>query len=262
MQSKKITLIGAGNVATQLGLALNDAGHNILQVYSPTKRSSQTLAKLLNADSTNDLKKINTDADIYIIAIKDDLVADVVKKLIPIAIGIKNKILIHTSGSTSMSVLKNASKNYGVFYPLQTFSKSKKVGFKNIPICIEANNSDTYKTLQDLAKGISIKVQKVNSEQRKALHIAAVFACNFSNHLYTIADEIVSKNKLSFDLLKPLIQETAEKIKNNPPVKMQTGPAIRGDKKIMKTHLKFLSGNKEYQQLYKLLSQSIEKTKN
>ena len=140
---------------------------------------------------------------------------------------------------------------------MQTFSKNKKVDFKNIPICLEANNTDTFKALKNLADSISENVQKVNSDQRKAIHVAAVFACNFSNHLYVIADHILSENKLSFDLLKPLIMETADKIKNNSPLKMQTGPAIRGDKKIIKAHLKILSGNKNYQQLYKLLSLSI-----
>ncbi|MBA3704774.1 MAG: DUF2520 domain-containing protein [Bacteroidetes bacterium] len=130
-----------------------------------------------------------------------------------------------------------------------------------IPICLEANNSDTFKVLQSLANSISSNVQKVNSEQRKSLHVAAVFACNFSNHLYAIAAEILLENKLPFDLLKPLIEETAEKIKNNSPSKTQTGPAIRGDKKIMDSHLKLLAGKKEYQQLYKALSQSIMNNK-
>ena len=115
----------------------------------------------------------------------------------------------------------------------------------------------TLKTLQKLAKSISDNVNKINSEQRKTIHLAAVFACNFSNHLYTIASEILENNKLSFDILKPLIEETALKIKNNHPSQMQTGPAIRGDKKIMDQHLKLLSKDKKLQTIYKLMSQSI-----
>jgi len=252
IKKNNIVFIGAGNVATHLGLAFKKSKHTILQVYSPTKKSASTLASLLNADAINDLKKINPDADVYIIAIKDDSIVDVVKQL-----RFKNKIVVHTSGSTSIDILKNTSKNYGVIYPLQTFSKSKKVEFKNVPIFLEANNSETYITLFSLANSISNNVQKVNSKQRKSIHIAAVFACNFSNHLYTIAEQILKENKLSFDILKPLVQETADKIKRNSPLKMQTGPAVRGDKKIMDAHLKMLADNKKHQQLYKLLSQSI-----
>ncbi|MGQ0828300.1 MAG: Rossmann-like and DUF2520 domain-containing protein [Bacteroidota bacterium] len=255
-QLKKIVLIGAGNVATHLGMALKKSKHTILQVYSHTKKSSDKLSSLLNTDAINDLKEIDPNADVYIIAIKDDSIIDVIKKL-----KLQDKIVVHTSGSTSIDVLKNASENYGVFYPLQTFSKIKKVGFKNIPICLEANNNRTYKTLFSLAKSISDNIQKVDSVQRKALHVAAVFACNFSNHLYAVAEQILKKNKLPFDILKPLIEETADKIKNNSPIKMQTGPAVRGDKKIMDAHLKMLAGHKEYQKLYKLLSQSIDNTK-
>lgn len=251
-QHKKIILIGAGNVATHLGLAFKKSKHTILQVYSPTKRSANALASILNAKPVTDLKKIDQDGDIYIIAIKDDVIIHVVKQL-----RLKDKIVVHTSGSTPMDILKNTSKNYGVFYPLQTFSKSKKIEFKNIPICLEASNADTYKALDSIANGISDTVRKVNSKQRKAIHVAAVFACNFSNHLYAIAEQILKENKLSLDILKPLIQETADKIKNNSPLKMQTGPAKRGDKKIMDAHLKMLAEKKEYQQLYKLLSQSI-----
>ena len=252
MQSEKIILIGAGNVATQLGLALKRSKHSILQVYSKHKSSANTLAKLLNCRSADLPEKINPDADIYIIAIKDDKIVQLVKQL-----NLKNKIIVHTSGSIDMTVLKTVSKNHGVFYPLQTFSKNKKTDFKNIPICIEASNKDTLTGLRTLAKSISTNVQEINSQQRKVIHLAAVFACNFSNHLYSIADTLLSENKLSFDLLKPLIQETADKIKDNSPAEMQTGPAIRGDKKIMDAQLKMLAGKKEYQQLYKLLSKSI-----
>ncbi len=251
-QSKKIVLIGAGNVATQLGLSLKRSKHTILQVYSKHNTSAITLAKKLNCESTDLPKKINPDADIYIIAIKDDAIIQIVKQL-----KVKNKIIVHTSGSSDMNVLETLSKNYGVFYPLQTFSKNTKVKFKNIPICIEASNKETLNVLQTLSKSISNNVQEINSKQRKAIHLAAVFACNFSNHLYSIADQILAENKLSFDLLKPLIRETAGKIKINSPTKIQTGPAIRGDKKIMDAQLKILSGKKDYQQLYKLFSKSI-----
>ena len=246
-----IVLIGAGNIATQLGAALKRANHIIVQVYSKHQSSSQKLAKLLKCEHTNSPEKINKTADIYIIAVNDDAISEVAKQL-----NLSDRIVVHTSGSVAMDVLKPTSKNIGVFYPLQTFSKNKTVDFKNVPICLEANNTKTYKTLEQLAKSISNNVKKVNSEQRINIHIAAVFACNFTNHFYTIANDILQANKLSLDIIKPLIAETAEKIKNNPPAKMQTGPAIRGDKKTMDKHLKMLT-NKNYKQLYQLISKSI-----
>ena len=244
-------MIGAGNVATQLGLALKKAGLNIIQVYSKHRSSSQKLAKLLKCEHTNSSEKINKTADIYIVAVNDDVIAEVAKQIY-----LSNKIVVHTSGSEEMNVLKPASNNIGVFYPLQTFSKTKNINFENIPICLEANNTKTYKTLELLAKLISNNVKKINSEQRINIHIAAVFACNFTNHFYSIADDILKSNKLSLDIIKPLIAETAEKIKINHPSKMQTGPAIRGDKKTMDKHLKMLA-NKDHKKLYQLISKSI-----
>lgn len=248
----KIVIIGAGNVATQLGLALKKSKHTIIQVYSKHKSSASNLAKSLNCDYTNYSDKINLSADIYIIAVNDDAIAEVVKQL-----RLADKIVVHTSGSVEMNILKSSSKNYGVFYPLQTFSKNNKVDFSTIPICLEANNTATLKTLQSIAKSISNNVQIINSEQRKTIHLAAVFACNFTNHLYTISSTILESANLSFDILKPLIEETAKKIKNTSPVETQTGPAVRDDKKTINNHLKMLSDNKEYQQLYKIISKSI-----
>jgi predicted short-subunit dehydrogenase-like oxidoreductase (DUF2520 family) len=261
-QHKSIVLIGSGNVATQLGLALLEAGYNILQVYSRTKKSANKLATLLKATATDSVEKINTIADIYIIAVKDDAIANVTNQL-----KLKDKITVHTSGSIDMKILKNTSKNYGVFYPLQTFSKNKKTDFKNIPICLEGSNTDTLKVLRSLADSISNNVQKVNSEQRKQIHLAAVFACNFTNHFYTIAENILHEQKLSFDILKPLIIETADKIKENSPSRMQTGPAIRKDKRVIQTHMiqthMKLLRSKKLKQLYKLISENIiDSTKN
>ena len=249
---KQIVLIGAGNVAVNLGTALYKEGYLISQVYSPTKRSAEALAKKINAKAVTDLKDLSGEAAIYIIAVKDDAIEKVAKKL-----HLKNKIVVHTSGTAPLNILKNVSENYGVFYPLQTFSKERVIDFKHVPICIEASNKATAESLKYFAKSISSNVQSIDSEQRRIIHLAAVFACNFSNHMYAVAENILSKNKLSLNLLKPLIEETAVKIKNNPPSEMQTGPAVRGDKKTMKAHLKLLSDKKEYKQLYTLISKSI-----
>jgi predicted short-subunit dehydrogenase-like oxidoreductase (DUF2520 family) len=249
----KITLIGAGNVATQLGLALLKEGYLISQVYSKTSRSASILSKKLKAKAITDLKKLELDAAIYIIAVKDDAINQVAKHL-----ELKDQIVVHTSGSVSVDALKNVSKNHGVFYPLQTFTKNKKLKFKNVPVCIEGNNKSTSTTLQYFAKSISSNVQVINSDQRKVIHLAAVFACNFTNHMYAIAEEILKKNKLSLDLLQPLIEETALKIKTTSPAQAQTGPAVRGDQKIMEEHLKML-GDKKLKEIYEVVSGNIVK---
>ncbi len=248
----KITLIGSGNVGTQLGMALYKSGHSISQVYSRTKKSADTLAKKLESKSITDLKLLDLNSDIYIIAIKDDVIADVVKQL-----RLKDKIVVHTSGSIPLQALSTASKNHGVFYPLQTISKSKVVDFRTIPICLEANTKKTFKLLQNLAKTISENVQEITSEQRQIIHLSAVFACNFSNHMYAIAASLLKKNHVPFAILKPLIAETASKIQFNDPQKMQTGPAVRGDYKTLKSQLKLLDGDKKLKLIYKLLSDDI-----
>jgi predicted short-subunit dehydrogenase-like oxidoreductase (DUF2520 family) len=251
---KTIVLIGAGNLATQLGMALHLEGYSITQVYSRTKKSATTLSKKLNTTPITDFKKLDATASIYIIAVKDDAIEEVVSQL-----KLTTGIVVHTSGSISMDVLKGTSKNYGVFYPLQTFSKNKQVDFRTVPICIEGNDVATTTTLLYFAKSISRNVKKINSVQRQKIHLAAVFACNFSNHLYSIAEKLLAKDKLSLNLLKPLIAETATKISNHSPALMQTGPATRADKKTMDAHLKLLSKEKDLQKIYRLLSESISK---
>jgi predicted short-subunit dehydrogenase-like oxidoreductase (DUF2520 family) len=250
--NKKIVIIGAGNLATQLGLTLKKTGYTILQVYSPTRKSAQGLAKKLKSNAITDLEELDRSASVYIISIKDDAISSFAKELI-----LDEQLVVHTSGTVDAAVLKNCSKNYGVFYPLQTFSKDKVVDFKNVPLCIESNTTTAAKALETLAKSISSNVQPITAKQRRILHVSAVFACNFSNHMYTISASILSAHHLSFELLKPLIAETADKIKKNDPPKMQTGPAIRKDIKTMNAHLKLLSNNKELKTIYKLVSEHI-----
>ena len=248
---KTITLIGAGNVATHLGKALFNKGFSINQVYSHSKDNAFKLASGLNAMPCNDIKFITDESDLYIIAIKDDAIQSIVNQ-----ISFKNKTVVHTSGSIPMDALSGFD-NYGIFYPLQTFSKEKELNLNEVPICIEANNEDTNTFLIDLAKKLSENVKEVNSEQRKKLHIAAVFACNFSNYMYTIADDILTNNNLELDILKPLIVETAKKIQDNSPSDMQTGPAKRNDEAVIKNHLEQLADSKDYQEIYQLISKLI-----
>ena len=243
-----ITLIGSGNVATHLGLALLQAGYNIKQVWSKKLKNANDLAKKLNSTATNSLDKI-TDADLYIIAVKDDKLNSLIKQL-----NFEN--IIHTSGSIGLETFSKKLKNYGVFYPLQTLNKKVILNFKATPIIIEASNICFKNKLMQIGNNLTETVISMNSKQRKQLHIAAVFACNFTNHMFTIADNILAKNKLEFKLLEPLIHQTVKKINQNTPSEVQTGPAKRKDKNIINDHIKNLTDPKT-KEIYKLISDSI-----
>ncbi len=258
MKSKlNIIIIGSGNVANQLAIAFFEKKCNILQIVGRNKKEVTALAKKVKSKASFDFKSIDKFADIYVIAVKDDAIELLASKL-----KLGNALVVHTSGAVNASVLKKCSKNYGVFYPLQTISKDKKTKFKKVPICIEANNTFAIETLKKAATIISNKVQIISSEQRKIIHLAAVFACNFTNYMYAVSEKILKENKLSFDLLHTLITETAEKATHCSPSKNQTGPAIREDKKTMQAHLLLLKKDKPLQEMYKLLSTAIIKIKN
>lgn len=250
----RITLIGSGNVATHLAAAFKNAGHSIVQVYSRMLQNAALLAYHVKAEAIDDLKAISTDTDLFIIATKDDAIGPIAEQL-----AVHHKLIVHTSGATDLYSLLAFSDNVGVFYPLQTFSKTKEVDFRNVPLCIEAKDESVVKTLEQLAQTISNKVYRIDSEKRKALHLAAVFACNFPNYLYNIAQQIIAKQGIDFELLRPLIKETAEKVQSADPATVQTGPAIRNDEITMAMHRQLLDGEPELQQLYILLSQGIIK---
>jgi len=245
-------IIGSGNVATYLSIALTKNGHQISQIYSRNFNNAQTLAQKVEASAINKITDINPCVEAIILAVNDDALPTILKSL-----ATNKQILIHTSGTLPISILSSIAKQYGVIYPLQTLSKNVKINFLNVPLCVEANNVETEKTLLHIANDISNVVYKVNSHQRKTLHIAAVFACNFTNYFYAIADDLLQQNNLSFNMLKPLITETASKIIENSPKQVQTGPAKRNDKKIIESHLSALSQYPNYQLLYKLISEHI-----
>lgn len=250
----RITLIGSGNVATHLAAALKNAGHTIVQVYSRTLQNAALLAYHVKAEAIDSLADIHSDTDLFIIATKDDVIGAIAEQLAPY-----QKLMVHTSGATDLYSLLAFSDNAGVLYPLQTFSKSKEVDFRNVPLCIEARDEAITIILEQLAQTISNKVYHINSEKRKVLHLAAVFACNFPNYLFTIAQQIVAKQGLDFEILRPLIRETAEKVQIAIPATVQTGPAIRNDENTMAMHQQLLEGEPLLQQLYFLLSQGIIK---
>lgn len=249
----KVIIIGSGNVAQHLIVAfqkIQTVGSEIelVQVFS---RKKEALLHLLDSDEiVTDFSAILA-ADVYIIAVSDDAISSISDQL-----AFKNSLVVHSSGSVALDSLNNSNRR-GVFYPLQTFTKNKEVDFKNIPICLESENSADFRLLEKVAKSISDKVFAINSKQRKALHVAAVFVNNFTNHLYQIGNEICKEHQVSFDILKPLILETAQKTVTLSPEDAQTGPAIRNDKKTIEAHQLFLK-NSNQSNIYKILTQSIQ----
>jgi predicted short-subunit dehydrogenase-like oxidoreductase (DUF2520 family) len=250
----RITIIGSGNVATHLSAAFKNAGHRIVQVYSPTMQNAALLAYHVGAEAIDKPDNINPETDLFIIAIKDDAIGEVARQL-----SVYHKLIIHTSGATPLSVLSDITPFAGVFYPLQTFSKVRELDFWNVPLCIEGTDETIAKTLTQLAQSISNKVYPVNTDQRKILHLAAVFACNFPNYLYEVARQLLQQHDMQFDIIRPLIDETAKKVQDNLPAAVQTGPAVRNDEKTMDAHLELLKEQPELQLIYRLLSQGIIK---
>lgn len=244
----KVVLIGSGNVAQHLIVAFKKAATiELVQVFARDKNS---LTHLLDSEAiTSDYNQIQN-ADLYIIAVSDNAIAEVSKQF-----PLENKLVVHTSGSVAMETLDDKNKK-GVFYPLQTFSKNKDIDFNEVPICIESQHNEDLELLKKVAKSISVNVYEIDSHQRKSLHIAAVFVSNFVNHLYKIGQEICTDNKVSFEILKPLILETANKVMTLSPNEAQTGPAKRNDTQTINSHLNFLSDENQ-NEIYKILTKSI-----
>lgn len=249
----KIVFIGAGNVATQLGKALQNTGNDIIQVFSRTMKSAVELASILNASFTTELSKISPDADIYIVAVSDRAIESVVQNFPH-----KDKLIIHTAGSVDISVFQGYVKQYGVLYPLQTFSKFKDLNFNEIPIFIESNSDSNTQILINFAQQLSTQTIVTSSKQRMMLHLSAVFANNFANHMCAIAEDILKENNFNFSILKPLLKETYEKMNNFTPFESQTGPAVRNDTIIINKHIELLSSFPKFVATYKIISDSIK----
>jgi len=250
----RISIIGSGNVATHLAAAFKNAGNKIIDVYSPTYQNAALLAYHVGANAIDDLALINSETDVFVIAVKDDAIENIARQL-----SSYQKLTVHTSGATTLQSILQYNPLSGVFYPLQTFSKIKEVDFWQVPLCIEGGDDAITRQLTELAQTISNNVQQVNSAQRKTLHLAAVFACNFPNNLYAIAQQLLAQHQLDFNLLRPLILETAQKVQERLPLEVQTGPAVRNDEKTIAAHLNLLNDEPQLQQVYELLSQSIIK---
>ena len=248
IEDTPIVFIGAGNLATNLAKALYHKGFRIVQVYSRTMESARTLAEKVEAEYTTDLQEISKDAKLYIVSLKDAALVDLLSQITE---GKQNSLLVHTAGSIPMSIWEGHAERYGVFYPMQTFSKQREVNFQEVPFFVEA------KRPEDVAATLSEKVYEASSEQRKSLHLAAVFICNFTNHMYALAADLLEKYNLPFDVMLPLIDETARKVHELAPRDAQTGPAVRYDENVMNNHLAMLVDSPTLQEIYKLMSKSI-----
>lgn len=249
-----VVLLGAGNLATSLAIALYKAGFPILQVYSRTKESASKLASLVGAEPICNFERLRTNASVNIVALPDDVIATIVSDLPDL-----KGFVVHTSGSTPMSVFEGLrAKGYGVFYPFQTFSRSRIISFENIPICLEASNDECYASLEQFASKLSGIVVSMDSEQRRWLHLSGVFACNFTNHMLALAYHLTAEHKISFGVVKPLVEETIRKAFEGNPALYQTGPAVRNDIQTMERHAQMLKAF-GLADLYKELSLSIQK---
>ncbi|MEF9923436.1 MAG: Rossmann-like and DUF2520 domain-containing protein [Muribaculaceae bacterium] len=251
-KNTRTVIIGAGNVATHMAKALR-MRLNIIQIFSHDIENAHILANSIDCTCfTSSIDDISKDADIYIIAIKDDAIESLISKISNFT---HSSLWVHTSGSKPMTVFEGKMNNYGVFYPLQTFSKNVEVNFQEIPIFVEANDTKNIEQIKELAHLLSPKVYDADSDRRRQLHIAAVFACNFANHLWTISDELLRDTNLPFSILMPLIRASVNKLDKVSPAQSQTGPAVRNDTKVIEKHLSMLSDNKK--EIYKTLTNSI-----
>ncbi|MCL2597781.1 MAG: DUF2520 domain-containing protein [Paludibacter sp.] len=251
----RITIIGAGNVATHLAESLHNECVEIVQIFSRNLFNAKLLADKVNAEPIDSLQQFSPKANVCIFAVTDDVITALLQE--NSAVFGNDVLLLHTAGSIPIDVFNNYTSQFGVFYPLQTFSKQRQLNFSEIPVFIEGNTRAAEDKIRHLAQKITPKVYAVNFEQRRQLHLAGVFACNFPNYMYNIANQLVKSKFLTFEMLVPLIVETANKIQTLPPDKAQTGPAIRGDKATIARHIEMLNEHKNWQKLYQLVTEEI-----
>ncbi len=256
----KITIIGAGNVGYHLSQRLVEVGHVVPQIFSRQTNKAVRISRIIRANPIDNISSLQDNSNLYIIAVKDDAITSVAEKMRKRLPG--NTWVVHTSGSTPSTVLAPHFNNFGIFYPLQTFSINRMADFLNIPILVDANKELMRNKLFQLAETVSPKVHFINDEQRAKVHVNAVMVNNFTNHLYSIAEDIMRKEELPMEVLIPLIQETSKKVALYPAREMQTGPAIRGDDATIQRHLEFLNGYKNYKKVYEMMTESLKKMHN
>lgn len=249
-----VVILGAGNLATNLAVAMAAAGLEIRQVWSRTQSSAARLAGMLGCRWTTDVTGLD-DAALYVVCVSDSAIAS----LLPQAVkGHEGAVFCHTAGSVQMSVFEGCGvRDCGVLYPMQTFTRSRIVDFGDIPLFVEHSSPRAASVLSDVARRLSRRVMEANSETRGLLHLASVFACNFSNRLYALAGQLLAGRGIPFDVLLPLIDETVAKVHAIPPAQAQTGPAARGDANVIDKHRCLLSGDKEMLHIYEVMTKSI-----
>jgi len=234
----KVVLIGRGRLATNLEYALLSAGHEVASINSRT------------------LESLPLEADVFVVAVKDAALSDVMRAATK---GRESQLFVHTAGSMPMDMFKGLTAHYGVFYPMQTFSKERLVDFNDISVFLETNDAVSMERLKMLSTTLTTHIYELDSEGRKHLHLAAVFACNFVNHCYALSAEVLAAKGLPFSVMLPLVDETAQKVHELAPREAQTGPAVRGDQNVMQMQANMLAGNPAVKQIYEALSNDIQR---
>ena len=250
----RVVLIGAGRLATQLGMALRSAEHEITAVWSRSMESAEMLALRVGSKQTNDLAQLPLEADAFVVSVKDAALEMVVAEAVK---GRRQQLFLHTAGSMPLDVFAGHASRYGVFYPMQSFSKERRVDFAEIPVFIEASDADSLSLTRSLAESVSRRVCELPTSERKYLHLAAVFACNFANHCYDLASQVLERHGLPFDVMLPLVDETARKVHELSPHDAQTGPAVRYDENVISMQRSLLADRPDLQEVYDLMSRSI-----
>ena len=249
----KIVIIGSGNLATQLSLAFKAVGKDVVQVFSRTEEHAKELADKIGCNYTTLTEDIRQDADVYIFSVKDDALSGLVASICHKR---PNGLFLHTAGSMPMAIFKCHATRYGVLYPMQTFSKTRNVNFREIPCFIEGSDEEVLSEIRLMAASISDYVVDCDSEKRKKMHLAAVLACNLTNHCYRLAERLLESEQIDFQLFFPLIEETARKVKDMSPKDAQTGPMVRYDQNVMQMQMSMLSDERT-REIYRLMAESI-----
>ncbi|MGA2823091.1 MAG: DUF2520 domain-containing protein [Bacteroidales bacterium] len=249
---QKIVILGAGRLAVNLSMAIHKKGYDIVEVCNRTESKGKRLAGKLKARYIPEPEMITSDADLYILAVSDTAIPLLLDR-----IKTRNRLIIHTSGSVKMGILRKVSENFGVIYPPQTFTDHKLLNFRMIPLCIEASSGKNLLLLKSFADSLSEKVYMINSDQRRILHLSAVFASNFNNFMVAISQELLLENGMDFRILEPIIRQTAGNASSGDVFKMQTGPAVREDRETIREHLQLLSNHPDYKKIYDLITRNI-----
>jgi len=250
----RVVIIGAGNVASVFGRLISAANHEIIQVYSRSISSAQSLGKELGCSFVDNLEAVDLTADIYILAITDNALQSIQDSLF-----LGDKLVVHTAGSVSKKVLSNISSQYGVMYPLQSLRKDQSADQSIIPLLIDANKESVLSIIEQFAFTLSSVVSIVGDEKRLCLHLAAVIVNNFTNHLYTLTAEYCKNEEVDFKMLQPIIEQTALRLRANLPADLQTGPAIRSDQSTLDKHIQALSNHPELKTIYLTFTESLLK---